>query len=445
MGAVTLALVLASLALLVVLHDSVQNNAVATASSRAHDVATELTTDGQVAAGVDVAPGLGDGAHVQVLLEGDVVGSSPSVAGQPALSTAPATVGSAQQVPAETTGPGPGPFVTVVLGVSGVAGADTVVVQQSYAGGSETVVDAAQALLLAVPALVLVVGAMTYVLTGRALRPVEQIRRRTSQIGAADTGTRIDVPATGDEVAQLAITLNTMLDRLHESAQAQARFVADASHELRTPLAAVRAELDVATRQGGSADWAAAARHIGASNDRMQQLVDDLLVLTRTSERSAVRRDAEVDLDEVVEHVGYALGRAAPVTVEVSTRPARVRGDASELERALQNLADNAALHASHRVRLSVEVDGPSAVVRVDDDGPGIPVDARAVVFDRFVRLDAGRARAEGGSGLGLAIVAGIVASHGGTVVARESDLGGAAFVVVLPLLEPQSPSAAIR
>ena len=103
---------------------------------------------------------------------------------------------------------------------------------------------------MAVPALVLVVGAMTYVLTGRALRPVEQIRRRTSQISDADLDTRIDVPTTGDEVAELARTLNGMLDRLHAASQAQARFVADASHELRTPLAAVRAELDITTRLG---------------------------------------------------------------------------------------------------------------------------------------------------------------------------------------------------
>ena len=442
MGAVTIALVLASLALLVVLHDSVERNAAATASTRAHDVAAELTTDGQVTSGINLTPGPGDDAYIQILDAGAVVASSPEVAGQPALASAPAAPGIAEVVPPDAVGPGEGPFVTVVLGVSGVEGADTVVVQQSYADGYDTVTDAAQALLVAVPALVLVVGAMTYVLTGRALRPVEQIRRRTSQISDADLDTRIDVPPTGDEVAELARTLNGMLDRLHAASQAQARFVADASHELRTPLAAVRAELDITARQGASADWARAASFIGASNDRMQHLVDDLLVLARTSEPSVDGRDGEVDLDDVVEGVGFRLRPPPAITVRVSTTPARVRGNRHDLERAVQNLADNAVRHATGQVRLSVGLQGDTAEISVDDDGTGIPEAAREIVFDRFVRLDEGRARAEGGSGLGLAIVRGIVVSHGGSVVATTSELGGARFVVRLPVSQAQSSAA---
>lgn len=439
MGAVTIALVLASLALLVVLHDSVERTATATATTRAHDVAAELATDGQVTTGINLAPGPGDDAYIQILDAGAVVASSPSVAGQPPLASAPAVPGTAEVVPPDAVGPGDGPFVTVVLGISGVEGADAVVVQQSYAEGYDTVTDAAQALLVAVPALVLVVGAMTYVLTGRALRPVEQIRRRTSQISDADLDTRIDVPTTGDEVAELARTLNGMLDRLHAASQAQARFVADASHELRTPLAAVRAELDITTRQGATADWPRAAVFIGASNDRMQQLVDDLLVLTRTSEPSAERSDAEVDLDDVVERVGFRLRPPAGVTVQVTSTPARVRGDRHDLERVVQNLADNAVRHATGQVALSVSLRDDTAEISVDDDGAGIPEEDREIVFDRFVRLDEGRARAEGGSGLGLAIVRGIVASHGGSVVATTSDLGGARFVVHLPVSQGQS------
>jgi signal transduction histidine kinase len=349
--------------------------------------------------------------------------------------------GAAVEVPADLTGPTEGPFITVVLGVSGVDGADAVLVQQSYAEGYETVLDAAQALLVAVPLLILAVGAMTYVLTGRALRPVEQIRRRASQITDADLGTRIDVPPTGDEVAQLATTLNGMLERLHVASQAQVRFVADASHELRTPLAAVRAELDLASRQGWSPEVMRALSCIGESNERMQRLVEDLLVLTRTSEPSVSHRDGDVDLDDVVEHVGFRLRAAPAITVRVVTTPVRVRGNRNELERVVQNLAENAVRHADHEVRLSVASDDAMAEIRVDDDGPGIPEASRAVVFDRFVRLDEGRARSQGGSGLGLAIVKGIVTSHHGTVSAAASDLGGARLVVRLPALPPQEPS----
>ena len=247
---------------------------------------------------------------------------------------------------AAVPGPGDGPYVTVALGVEGVAGVDTVIVRQSYASGNETVTDAAQAMLVTVPLLVVVVGAITYLLTGRALRPVEQIRARTAQISEADLDTRIDVPATGDEIARLAVTLNGMLDRLHAAQQAQVRFVADASHELRSPLAAARAELDVATRDPEHTDWPATASVLRSSNERMQQLVDDLLVLTRTADSSAPGRDHDVDLDDVVERVGFALRPPDDISVEVSTVPVRVRGNADELVRAVQNLADNAVRHA---------------------------------------------------------------------------------------------------
>jgi signal transduction histidine kinase len=302
---------------------------------------------------------------------------------------------------------------------------------------SDAVQDAAQAMLVGVPVLVLVVGVITYLLTGRALAPVEQIRTRTARIGEADLGTRIDVPPTGDEIARLAVTLNGMLDRLHDAHQAQVRFVADASHELRSPLAAARAELDVATRDPEHADWPATAEVLRASNDRMQRLVDDLLVLIRTAER-APGRDRDVDLDDVVERIGFGLRPRDGVVVDVVTEPVRVRGNADELARAVQNLVDNAVRHAQHRVRLTVT---GGARVEVADDGSGISEADRELVFDRFVRLDDGRARSAGGSGLGLAIVRGIVESHGGTVHAGASDLGGAGFVVLLP----QVSSAATR
>ncbi|GIG20786.1 two-component sensor histidine kinase [Cellulomonas chitinilytica] len=438
MGAVTIALVLASLALLVVLHDSVERSAVATATTRAHDLAAEIgadgtTSDGAPVDGIELAPGPGDTVHVQVLAGGEVVGSSPAVAGLPPLTGATPVAGRAVEVPADVVGPGEGPFVTVLLGVEGAAGADAVVVQQSYAEGAETVLDAAQALLVAVPALVVVVGAMTYVLTGRALRPVEQIRRRSAQIGDTDLGTRIEVPATGDEIARLAVTLNGMLDRLHAAHQAQVRFVADASHELRSPLATVRAELDVALRHPETADWLRTAGAVERSNERMQQLVDDLLVLTRSAEGGAPERDHDVDLDDVVERVGFALRPPPGVRVEVVSQPARVRGNPLELERVVQNLADNAVRHAARHVRLSVAATRDAVEVRVDDDGAGVPEESRELVFERFARLDEGRARAAGGSGLGLAIVRGLVVSHGGTVRIGTSDLGGASFVVQLP------------
>jgi len=434
MGAVALALVVASLGLLGVLQRSVESTAVSTAATRAHDVAAELTTDG--VDGLNLAPGPGDPAYVQIVADGAVVAASPALADDPPLTTEPGVPGAAHRVTGvELPGPDGGPFVTVVLGVPDVALADTVLVRQSYAAGRETVEDAAQAMLVAVPLLVAVVGAVTYWLTGRALRPVEQIRRRTAQIGEADLTTRIGVPDTGDEVAALAVTLNGMLDRLHDAQQAQVRFVADASHELRSPLAVVRAEIDVATRHPAGADWPATAAVVRAANDRMQRLVDDLLVLTRTAESGAPERDQDVDLDDVVEQVGFAL-RPSGVLVEVATEPVRVRGNPAELGRAVQNLADNAVRHADQRAWLTLRRLDGRAVIEVADDGAGVPLADREVIFDRFARLDEGRARSAGGSGLGLAIVRGIVTAHGGTVRAGASTAGGALFTIELACVE---------
>ena len=103
------------------------------------------------------------------------------------------------------------------------------------------------------------------------------------------------------------------------------------------------------------------------------------------------------------------------------------------LARALRNLTDNASRHATSRIALAVRVTGDSVELSVDDDGAGIPAGERDKVFERFVRLDEGRARDAGGSGLGLAIVGEIVRAHGGTVEVAESPLGGARFVITLP------------
>jgi signal transduction histidine kinase len=111
-----------------------------------------------------------------------------------------------------------------------------------------------------------------------------------------------------------------------------------------------------------------------------------------------------------------------------------VRGDRGQLERAVRNLVDNAVRHARTTVTLRLYAAGGTARLEVTDDGPGVPLDDRDRIFQRFVRLQHGRERAGGGSGLGLAIVAEIVAGHGGGVTITDAAGGGATFVVTLPL-----------
>lgn len=293
---------------------------------------------------------------------------------------------------------------------------------------------ATAALLLAgsTALVVLLVAGVTWWVVGRALRPVNRIRREVDDISADRLDRRVAEPASGDEIAALAATMNRMLDRLDASATAQRRFVSDASHELRSPLATMRQHAELARAHPDATTLSDLAEIVTDEGLRMQDLVDGLLVLTRIDEHVPQRRDA-VDLDDLALTEVSRL-RAAGIAVDGSRiEAARVHGDARLLGRVVRNLADNAARHAASQVAIGVRVTDGRAVLTVDDDGSGIPPAERSRVFERFVRLDEGRARDAGGSGLGLAIVAGVVRAAGGTVSVSDAPLGGARFVVSLP------------
>ncbi len=285
-------------------------------------------------------------------------------------------------------------------------------------------------LLLGVPMLILIAGAATYVFAGRALRPVEAMRTRVSEMSEKDLSQRVPVPPTRDEIGRLAETMNGMIARLEHAQGQQRRFVADASHELRSPLATIRAGLEL--MHAGGADDASTLGALQRETERIGRLVDDLLLLARADERGMRPRRDEVDLDDVAE-----AERSRPtdgsVATEVHAEPVRIIGDRSQLVRVLRNLVDNARRHARSRVLVTVTREHDVAVLSVADDGPGVPAADRERVFERFVRLDDARARTDGGSGLGLAIVSEVVAAHGGAVTVGDAPGGGALFQVRLP------------
>jgi signal transduction histidine kinase len=225
------------------------------------------------------------------------------------------------------------------------------------------------------------------------------------------------------------------LGRLEESQARQRRFVADASHELRSPLANIRQHAEVALAHPERSGTEKLARTVLTEGTRMQRLVEDLLILARADEGTSPVRRAPVDLDDLVFEVAAGLRQSSPLRVDTAAVSAgRVAGDQGQLQRMVQNLAENAARHAKATIGFALRED-PSGTTQlcVDDDGAGIAEADRQRIFERFVRLDGARARDAGGSGLGLAIVAEIVTAHGGTVTVGTSPLGGARFEVVLP------------
>lgn len=280
-------------------------------------------------------------------------------------------------------------------------------------------------MLIGFPLLLGVVAGVTWLVTRRALRPVEGIRSEMAAITASeDLARRVPEPQTHDEVARLARTTNETLAALETSVERQRRFVADASHELRSPIASLRTQLEVAAAHPELLDLD------GAVEDtvRLQRLAADLLLLARLDAGERLG-DAKVDLSGLAREA--AEGRTG---VTVDAEPVNVAGSRGQLGRVLANLLDNAQRHARSAVTVSVRREGDLAVVGVADDGDGVPEADRERIFERFVRLDAARSRDDGGAGLGLAIARDVAVRHGGTLTAGQGPAGGALFELRLPL-----------
>ncbi|MFF1393453.1 sensor histidine kinase [Streptomyces sp. NPDC058287] len=295
--------------------------------------------------------------------------------------------------------------------------------EQSAVGTALTV------MLIGFPVLLGVVGAVTWLVTRRALRPVEDIRSEMSAITASqDLARRVPEPATHDEVARLARTTNETLAALETSVERQRRFVADASHELRSPIASLRTQLEVGAAHPELLDVDGAV----ADTVRLQELAAGLLLLARldAGERPG---QARVDLATLA---GEELSQrpAGRVAVRTHLEPVEVAGSRSQLARVVGNLLDNAQRHAESSVDIAVRAEGPWAVVEVADDGAGVPEAERERIFERFVRLDDARARDDGGAGLGLAIARDVAVRHGGALTVRSSPAGGALFELRLPV-----------
>lgn len=284
-------------------------------------------------------------------------------------------------------------------------------------------------LWVAVPILVTAIALVSWIVIGRALRPVRAISDRAKAITADNISDRVPTPEARDEIHNLASTVNEMLDRLERSHRQQRQFVADASHELRSPVAASRAQLEVARRAPSATDWSHTVNVVLAEQERLSALIDDLLALTRIDEAGVANR-AQVDLDELVL---AETARHPDIVTGAILRPARVVGDTTLLVRAVRNLIDNAVRHAQTTVTVTLDSDVMCATIRVDDDGPGIPEEDRETIFGRFTRLNEARTDDEGGAGLGLAIARDVARAHGGDVTVSDSPLGGAAFILTLP------------
>ncbi|MFI9078254.1 sensor histidine kinase [Streptomyces sioyaensis] len=302
----------------------------------------------------------------------------------------------------------------------------TVRAGSALAPEEDVVASVRDAMLIGLPLLLVVVAGVTWLVTRRALRPVEGIRGEMAAITAStDLSRRVPVPSSRDEIGRLARTTNETLAALELSVERQRRFVADASHELRSPIASLRTQLEVAVAHPELLDVPGAV----VDTVRLQRLAADLLLLARldAGERPV---DTRVDLAAMVrEETSQRVADRVPVQIG-ELAGGEVAGSRSQLARVLGNLLDNAQRHAAGSVRVAVAREGEEVALRVEDDGPGVPEGERERIFERFVRLDDARARDDGGAGLGLAIARDVAVRHGGSLAVRT----GSVFELRLPV-----------
>lgn len=420
-----LSLVIASVALVVFVRRSLTEDVRTAAQVEAASLQRGLADDvsPEVLAGSD-----GDEGYVQILDgDGRIIASTDSMSGAPPPPTAAWDGGGAEvDVPFDDD-----PFLAVgeTSGDGRIA-----VVGRSLDNVVESTSTLVGILLIGIPLLLLLTGAVAWRLVGKALSPVEAIRSQVETISMEDLHRRVPSASSADEIGRLATTMNRMLGRLEEGRARERRFVSDASHELRSPIAIIRQHAEVAGAHPETTSTRDLAGLVLSENARLQRLVEDLLLLARMDEYGSDNRMEPVDLDDIVlahmDRIRAVNGRASDPS---GVSAARVTGDRRQLDRLVANLVDNALRHSKNEIAVSLREHDGEVVLTVDDDGPGIPPEDRRRIFERFVRLDEARDRDSGGAGLGLAIVAEVARKHRGVACATDSPLGGSRFEVRLP------------
>jgi len=333
-----------------------------------------------------------------------------------------------------------GSWRVICIRVQAPEGPLTVQVARSLAAFEQESRELLRIFLLTGPLTLLATLAGGYFLARRTLAPVQHMNETARQISAERLGRRLVVNNPGDELGQLALTLNGMLDRLERSFAEMQRFTADAAHELRTPLAVIRNEAEVALRQPRTGEeYAGVLENLLEETVRLSQLADQLLFLCRQDAglNQLVRDEIALDvlLHEVVENMRL-VAREKGVTLTLTANPtSRIKADGNQLRRVFYNLIDNAIKYTGPGgcVTLTNQVCKEEVVVSVADTGVGIPAEHLPRIFDRFYRADPARNGEANGAGLGLSICQSAVRAAGGTIIATSTEGRGSTFTIRLP------------
>jgi signal transduction histidine kinase len=431
---VTFSLLIGGAFLLLVLQSSLISAARSNLTVRASDVAQLLVAEGVEETQSTLAEDPRSGEQVQILDAKDqvVAWSSRRLRTEPISELRPAPGRTAREKLPPVPGLGDDEVLVTAQGVELHDEGYVVIVAAPLEVQTDTLRTVGLLLLGATPLLVALVATAVWLLVGQSLQTVERIRRQVAEIDGRRLHERVEVPATGDEIAALAATMNEMLHRLEHSDNSHRAFFSDASHELRSPLSTLVTTAEVASLDSTGKTWLDMQQTVLDESNRMRSLVEDLLTLAKVDADQLQLDVEDVDLEEVLTAEVRRLRKVSDHRITADLRPARVRGDERRLTQVFRNILDNAARHAESAIIIRMELRPDEVVASVDNDGEIISPQDRDRVFERFARLDASRSTDGGGSGLGLAISREIMSAHHGTVVATESD-GLCRFRVVLP------------
>ena len=265
--------------------------------------------------------------------------------------------------------------------------------------------------------------------------PIRRMTRVAAAVEQGDLSLRAGAHAGRGEVRVLAQAFDHMLERLERAFKRQRDFVSDASHELRTPLAVIRAQVELLDRENDEPRRHESTTTLLRRLDELDRLVGDMLTLA-SAEAGRLVEPRAIDLDDYFEDLRRDLPLYGERDFQLEAVSGTLHADPDRLTQVLRNLVRNAVAHTEPGDTISVTArahDGGRLAISIADAGSGIPADQLQTIFERFHRVDGGRARDRGGSGLGLAIARAIVEAHGGTITAESQPGHGATFQIVLP------------
>lgn len=292
--------------------------------------------------------------------------------------------------------------------------------------------------LLAFPAVFIICGIGVFLITSWALKSLKIFTVKVGQITEENLSQRLDERGVAAELKPLAASFNTMLSRLEESFSRQKQFLSDASHELRTPTTIIKSFCDVTlSRERGAADYKESIKKIGDTVNRMCDIINRILVISRMDNKTIQFKPVKIDLMDLMKDVKKLIEPSAVnkgISIDLEGKGVVVKGDREGLTEVFTNIVENAIKYNCPDGTVSIDINEymGSAIVKVEDTGMGIPGEEFEKIFDRFYRVDASRGLTVG-SGLGLSIVRTIVEAHGGKVEVKSQLGKGSAFIVSLP------------